>query len=217
MKIPLVYPKIPDTSNCPLKKCIVFEKLDGTNMHFVFHRQGGDLQCYFQGTRRHRYSFSETEREEFATNHPDLVGAFHLETFIDLEHYINYNENFQHVNELILFTEWFGPNSFAGEHNPTDTMDTYLFDAQVDGRMLPPEEFLYLFQDCPLPKPKVIYRGKYSGQLVEDIRKGKFPVKEGAVIKGFADDQVYMAKVKTNDYMEKLKIRFGDDWKGYWE
>jgi hypothetical protein len=32
-RVKLVYPKISDTRNCPLERCIAFEKYDGTNLH----------------------------------------------------------------------------------------------------------------------------------------------------------------------------------------
>jgi len=50
-----------------------------------------------------------------------------------------------------------------------------------------------------------------------DARKGKFDVKEGIVVKGMVGGQVYMAKIKTEAYLERLRKDFKDDWKKYWE
>ncbi len=128
--------------------------------------------------------------------------------------------------EMILFTEFVGENSFAGTHQAGDKKKLVLFDAMIEGKLLPPKDFLATFGDYKPPAqyadefalPKLLYTGRYSGQLVEDIRKGKYPVKEGAVIKGVDKaGNVHMAKVKTDAYETLLKETFKDNWKEYWE
>ena len=37
----LVYPKIPDSKNCPHEQCVAFEKYDGTNLHWVWEVELG--------------------------------------------------------------------------------------------------------------------------------------------------------------------------------
>lgn len=222
MKISLAYPKIPSTANCLLKQCIAFEKLDGTNMHFVYQQVPGTTigHFYYHGTRRNRYSFSAEDRNAFKEKHGELADVFdcHLELFLDMEQFFGKHSEFKHSNKIVLFMEYCGEKSFAGQHDSTDDTKTlYLIDAEVDGEMLPPEKFLTEFAVWKPQMPKVIYKGKYSGRLVEDIRSGKYSVKEGAVIKGIVDSKTYMVKVKTNKYMEKLKESFSDKWLDYWE
>jgi hypothetical protein len=62
-----------------------------------------------------------------------------------------------------------------------------------------------------------VYQGKFSGQLFVDVRKGKYNVAEGVVVKGIFSGQVYMAKIKTEVYLDRLKKEFKDNWKEYWE
>lgn len=219
MKVPLVYPKIPSPTGCPLKQCIAFEKLDGTNIHLLFKRdtltKHGVWRFSQFGTRRDRFD----NDEEFETVHPNLYGVlgFDLYGLMDYEYVLSNKRRFDTAQEIILFTEFCGSQSFAGSHKSDDDKSFYLIDVQVDGVMLPPEEFLEEFAIFADRMPKVIFKGKYTGQLVEDIRNGKYPVKEGAVIKGVIGGQVHMTKVKTNTYMEKLKSEFKDDWENYWE
>ena len=71
MKIKLAYPKIPDTLNCPLKQCIVFEKIDGTNLHFVWTPQDS---FHSFGTRRDRYPYNDAGFAQFNQAHPGLDG-----------------------------------------------------------------------------------------------------------------------------------------------
>ena len=57
-------------------------------------------------------------------------------------------------------------------------------------------------------------------QVRRRIRKrgtGQFGVAEGVVCKGESDGKVWMAKIKTNAYMQRLKEAFADKWEDYWE
>ena len=111
--------------------------------------------------------------------------------------------------------ELYGEHSFAGQHAPKDKKKVALFDVMVDGAFLPPDQFIQFFQ--PFNIPKVVFQGKFSGQLFVDVRNGKYPVSEGVVVKGVVGGQVYMAKIKTEAYLQKLKDKFQDNWKNYWE
>lgn len=212
MKIKLAYPKIPDTLHCPLKQCIAFEKIDGTNIHWVWSPQDG---FHSFGTRRDRYNYSDASLAEFHKDHFGLDGLD--DAFQKLEKDLNdfLMKHFNNVNEVIVFTEFHGPNSFAGSHNDQDSKRFVIFDVQVDGVMLPPEEFIKLFQ--PFGIPKVVFQGKFTGQLFVDVRNSKYPVKEGVVVKGLVGQEIYMAKIKTQIYLQRLKENFKDNWKEYWE
>lgn len=211
MKITLAYPKIPDETNCPLKQCIAFEKLDGTNLHWTWNSIDGWVSF---GTRRDQFAFTDDGINEFNQAHTNLQGApwlFKWEISPGLDDMFHAVQ----AKKVVLFTEWWGKKSFAGQHERADTMFLTPFDVEIDGKMLPPISFINMFVNYVIPK--VVYRGKYTGQLIEDIRNGKYAVNEGVVIKGMVKDQVYMTKVKTKAYMEKLKIQFKDNWKDYWE
>lgn len=212
MKIKLAYPKIPDTLHCPLKQCIAFEKIDGTNIHWVWSPQNG---FHSFGTRRDRYSYTDASLAEFHKHHYGLDGLD--DAFQKIEQGLNdfLIKQYHSAQEVIIFTELYGPNSFAGKHKPEDKKQLIIFDVQVDGVMLPPDQFIELFE--PFGIPKVVFKGKFTGQLFIDVRNSKFPVKEGVVVKGVVDNQVYMAKIKTNAYCKKLMERFEGDWKEYWE
>lgn len=223
MKIPLVYPKIPEPKNCPLKQCIAFEKLDGTNIHWKWNSDKG---FYAFGTRRDQFPTDADGTIHFQSSHEGLEPApssfdhdFYLDNY--LSDHSKYNKS-----ELIIFTEFFGPTSFAGSHFRKDEWDDYksvIIDVMKDGKFIPPQEFLDDFTEISEYKPaqvhipKVVYKGKYTGQFVEDVRNGKYNVNEGVVVKGVVDGEVYMTKIKTNAYMEKLKSEFKDNWKDYWE
>jgi hypothetical protein len=215
MKIKLAYPKIPDTLNCPLRQCVAFEKLDGTNIHFVYDK--GKRTGF--GTRRDRFSIEPNGIQSFCQAHPELkkVLSNDKDFILVLDDFISNNKKYSEANEVIVFMEWCGPKSFAGSHHPYDRCFLHLIDVQIDGRMLPPEEFLEDFKSFEFYLPKVVFKGKFTGQLFVDVRKGKYDVQEGVVVKGVVDGQVYMAKIKTQAYLDKLREHFPDNWKEYGE
>lgn len=217
MKIPLVYPKIPSPENCPLKTCVAWEKIDGTNIHFVYEPE---LGWYSFGTRRDRFDLDSKGINEFNLAHPGLEDA----PDIFLRVYKDVINNPPH--EVILFFEFSGENSFAGLHKKEDKKRLTLIDAIIKGKLLTSREFYNSFgtYDHPDPViddeyylPNIVYSGKYNGQFIEDVRNGKYSVNEGVVCKGVVDDKVVMTKIKTNFYMQKLKNHFGKDWESYWE
>lgn|SRR5574337_19632 len=214
MKIKLAYPKIPDTLGCPLRQCIAFEKYDGTNIHWTF-QPGEGWQDY--GTRRDRYHINTSGVRAFEEAHPELAGVHTLwDQKDELNDYLNNNPIYNKAKEIIVFTEYFGTNSFAGQHNPKDLLkQLVILDIQVDGKIISPEQFVEDFKQFNIAR--VVFKGKFTGQLFVDVRKGKLDVKEGVVVKGMVGDQVYMAKIKTEAYLERLKKEFKDNWKEYWE
>jgi len=212
MKIKLAYPKIPSTLDCPLKQCIAFEKLDGTNIHFVWSPEH-DFHSFV--TRRNRYTYSDASLTQFHKDHPGLDGL--EQAFQKIEQPLSdfLIKNYYGTQEVIVFTELCGLHSFAGFHNPKEEKRAVIFDVQVAGRPLPPDQFIKLFE--PFGIPKVVFQGKFTGQLFLDVRNGKYSVQEGVVVKGVVNGQVHMAKIKTNAYLEKLKAQFQNNWREYWE
>ena len=219
MKIPLAYPKISDGSNCPLNRCFAFEKCDGTNLHFNW-----SLSDHWHkfGTRRTEFFFNRDGVKEFNKEHPGLENAidyFNYNVRDSLTAYFSKHTLSEHHT---VFCEFFGPNSFAGQHSKEDAemgnQKLVIIDVSVNNKLLSPQQLIEDFnQFGGIDIAKVIYKGKYSGQFANDVRNGKYPVNEGVVCKGIVDGEVYMCKIKTNAYMERLKMEIKDNWKNYWE
>lgn len=227
MKIKLAYPKIPDTLGCPLKQCIAFDKLDGTNLHWVWNKDKG---WYAFGTRRDRFYLDEQGIASFHQAHPGLEEAVPLfkKSYQQLAEYpLSHKYS---SGEVILFTEFLGDKSFAGSHQKDDVKRLVLFDVQSNDKIVSPDQFVIdfgQFDDSPentsgnkiegFHIPRIVFSGKFSGQLFVDVRKNKLKLKEGVVVKGMFSGQVYMAKIKTEEYLERLKKEFSNNWKDYWE
>jgi hypothetical protein len=214
-RVQLAYPKIPGSKDSPLEKCIAFEKYDGTNLHWVWDEE---LGWYAFGTRRDRFDFDDRGIADFNAPHPGLeeapkIFATHLAK--SLEDIFQANQRY-HCSEITVFTEFFGAQSFAGMHKQNDPKQLILFDVQTGQDMIAPEQFVQDFSSTHIAR--VVYQGKLTGKFIEEVRRGKHAVSEGVVCKGKNKaNGIWMVKIKTDDYMNKLRQAFQDDWENYWE
>lgn len=208
----LYYPKMPDSRNAPSGRCLAFEKYDGTNLHFDWD---ADFGWHSFGTRRDEFALSDAGNELFKAAHAQLNGA----AAIFLSTWANELEKIltgQGHDSFRVFTEFLGPNSFAGLHKADDPKRLVLFDVEaIPNGMLNPFAFVELFGH--LPVARVVYEGKFTGKFSDDVRNGKYNVNEGVVVKGGTHANLWMVKVKTYAYMERLKQAFADKWEDHWE
>jgi hypothetical protein len=214
-RVKLAYPKIAGSAAAPSGRCVAFEKYDGTNLHWVWDRE---LGWYAFGTRRNRFDLDSVGISEFHANHAgyeQAIDLFKSNFASQLDSIFRVHPKYQ-ATEITVFTEYFGPNSFAGLHKSDDPKQLILFDVQTESSMVGPEEFVADFGALDIAR--VIYRGKLTGAFAQEVREGKYDVAEGVVCKGgTGGNDLWMVKIKTNAYMQQLKEAFKDDWEAYWE
>ncbi|HYV39287.1 MAG TPA: RNA ligase family protein [Gemmataceae bacterium] len=201
----LYYPKIPGSRNAPLGRCVAFEKYDGTNLHWDWDREFG---WHSFGTRRDEFMLADNGMELFKLAHAHLhecVPVFVSTLATGLDSVFKENSHYQSFNSVRAFTEFIGPNSFAGLHKTGERKRLVLFDVLVEPfGMIGPEQFVADFGH--LPSARVVYRGKLTGKFSEDVRQGKYDVNEGVVCKGgVGGSDLWMAKIKTNAYWKGSK------------
>ncbi|MFO0941307.1 MAG: RNA ligase family protein [Pirellulales bacterium] len=211
----LVYPKMPASNAAPLGPCIAFEKCDGTNIHWCWD---SSLGWYAFGTRRDRFDLDEGGIADFNRAHLGLeqcVAIFLTTLEQSLSKRLR-ELNYYNCEQLIVFTEFLGEQSFAGKHLATDTKRLVIIDLQTSNGFLAPESFVRDLDGLPIAR--VVYRGKLTGKFADDVREGRYAVNEGVVCKGETDGSVWMAKIKTNGaYKIRLKEAFKDNWEEFWE
>ncbi len=212
----LHYPKIPGGEDAPDDRCVAFEKLDGTNLHWSWDR---DFGWHAFGTRRDEFQLTPFGTAAFEAAHPGLEQApsVFLETLAEPLARV-FRDHPSHTDRpgFKAFTEFLGPNSFAGKHWVEDPKETVLIDVWADGTgFVAPDDFVTDFGH--LPTPRVVYRGRLTGAFMEAVRKGKHDVAEGVVCKGGRGSGVWMVKVKTFAYLDRLKASFGTRWEDFWE
>jgi hypothetical protein len=213
----LHYPKIPGSRNAPDGRCIAFEKYDGTNLHWEWDR---DFGWHSFGPRRAEFNLTDKGVASFKECHAHLskaVEVFRTTLADGVEKVFRDNPELRDVQSFKVFTEFLGPSSFAGLHKEDDPKELRLFDVSSEPLgMMGPKQFVSHFGHLQIAR--VVYEGKLTGAFTEDVRRGRYGVNEGVVCKGGAGGaDVWMAKVKTYEYMERLKQAFADRWEEYWE
>jgi hypothetical protein len=198
------YWKISGPSAAPNAPCLAFYKYDGSNLRFEWSKKRG---WYKYGTRKRLFDHTD---DEFGP----AIQVFE-ETYADeLEKVFtskSFKKDHRGVQQAVVFCEFFGPHSFAGQHQPEDPKELVLFDVALHkkGIMLPRD---FLDQFGHLKVPEVIYEGNFNRQLITDVMDGKYPVDEGVVAKGILlgkkknpQHGLWMAKIKTRSWMDRLR------------
>jgi hypothetical protein len=213
----LHYPKIPGSRNAPNARCVAFEKYDGTNLHWDWDRNFG---WHAFGTRRDAFNLTTAGVEQFTQRHAHLrqsIGVFQASLAEGVEKVLHEHPRYRDFESVQVFTEFLGPNSFAGLHRENDPKELRLFDVFAEPvGIIDPRKFVADFGH--LHVARVVYEGKLTGKFTEDVRLGKYRVAEGVVCKGGGGaEAVWMVKIKTYAYMERLKQSFADRWEEHWE
>src|SRR5262245_5646403 len=165
----LHYPKIPGSRNAPDGRCIAFEKYDGTNLHWEWDR---DFGWHSFGPRRDEFNLTEAGIDLFVQKHAHLrqsVEVFRATLAEGIEKVFREHPAYREFQSLKVFTEFLGPNSFAGLHKEEDPKELRLFDVWVEPRgMINPKQFVADFGH--LHTARVVYEGKLTGKFTEDVR-----------------------------------------------
>jgi hypothetical protein len=193
------YWEIQGPSKAPREYCYAFNKLDGSNIRAEWNKKRG----------WHKFGSRHVLLDE---SHPVLGTAIHifLETYGEnLISVFTSHKMFHGCQSMVAFFEFFGSNSFAGWHDDTDKKEVVFFDVNIHKRgILSPRDFLKAFGHLKIPE--IVYEGNFNASFIQDVKDGKYPVEEGVVAKGLLPKgkpphNLWMAKVKTSAWIEKLK------------
>ena len=215
-------PRFFDDQTLHGEQVVAFNKLDGQNFRVKFNTKGANKNKFTLFGSRHTLVDEETEGfgnavKFFKKNYEDVLR----------EIIINNSSKkgiFKSVEELTLFFEWYGDNSFAGFHQPDDKMHLAMTDMFLKKKgYIEPNDFIDIFcEDYRIETPDVIYIGKLDMDFVNSIinndwtQEGcQYPnVKEGVVIKRstlMKGQRLPMCKVKTNWWINKLHANFSEE------
>ncbi len=187
---PSINTKIQDT------RVYVFDKLDGSNIRAEWSKKKG---FYKFGSRR----------QLIDSSHPLLGESISL---IKQDQLSSIFTNMK-CERAVAFFEYYGPSSFAGSHEIEDHTMT-LIDVDIYKRgILPPSEFVELFEDIGIPE--ILHKGLLTENIITSIRDGSLPgmTFEGVVCKHLNQKNkvVKMFKIKNRKWIEKLKDKCGND------
>lgn len=200
------YPSIPYLSNTTLSggDVFLFDKMDGNNIRAEWSAKTGVLSRF--GTRTHL--LDETD--------PDLGRAIPLikTQYGDISRVLRPLAKKLSMQKVVLFFEFFGEQSFAGNHFDSQQMQVVLFDAHFQNKgIINPSEFLDYFSGYDLAK--LLYRGAWDRTLIPQIQNGTLDgmTFEGVVLK---QNRKYprppvMYKIKNSAWIDKLRNFCSDD------
>ncbi len=185
--------------------CVAFEKYDGSNLRFFWDQKRG---WHSTGTR---YRWFKAATPMFGP----AVGLFQQHYAKGIIETLRRYKEYRGVTELVAFCEFFGASTFSGLHQEDEAKQLILFDIFMPDRgFVPPKDLIAHFGHLPIAKP--VYEGPFDRSFIADVQAGKYPVTEGVVAKGVhtrrqrkgkADQEVWMAKVKTRSWLEELGRR----------
>lgn len=199
------YWEIPGPSKAPHSHCIAFYKYDGSNIRCEWSRKRG---WYKFGSRKVLIDDSSSLGE--------AIEIFKKTYADDLERIFIKNKVFRNYQNVIVFCEFFGSNSFAGWHDPDDEKEIILIDVNIHKRgIMPPRDFIKTFRQLKIAE--IVYEGNFSKQFIQDVKNNKYPVKEGVVAKGILPGRkseqhsLWMVKCKTSWWFDKLKQKVSEN------
>lgn len=191
------YPSIPKQiqTSTPI---YAFDKLDGSNIRAEWSRKRG---FYKYGTKTRL--LSELERP--------------LGLAVQLINDLYGNELAKRLKAAksegaVCYFEFFGKNSFAGFHDDKDDFNVILLDVSLFRKgFFAPRPFLKFTEGLIIPN--MVYHGNANHPFVDSIRQGTCGgvTYEGVVCKYAAKNRIYMFKIKSHVWLNRLKNKCGDD------
>lgn len=172
----------------------MFDKLDGSNIRAEWDRKKG----FWKFGKRHGLL---DHSNEHLLKAPELIKSKYEK---DLNA-VFLKERYQRA---IAFFEFWGPNSFAGNHDKSDSHTVTLIDIAVDKKgILEPRDFLHLTEGLDIAT--FIYRGPFNHEIEAEIKARTLVgmTFEGVVCKGSYESpgRPMMFKVKSEQWLQKLK------------
>jgi hypothetical protein len=178
-----------------------FDKLDGSNIRAEWNSKKG---FYKFGTRN---QLTDENTMPFGRAIPLLREKYEEDLAMVFRE--------QGWKDVLCFFEFWGPSSFAGNHNFEEKMDITLIDVNpYKEGILPPAKFLAIFKHLDIPK--VCYEGYVTTELFDKVKQSTLPEMtfEGLVCKGANDKETKMPimfKIKSKAWLDKLRDYVKDD------
>ena len=216
----LQYPSILGVKKMPIGlPCIAFYKYDGSNLRFEWspkkgwHKYGSRTQMIDRKSPIYGQGI-----ELFHDTMGDII-VERLKAFMP--------KQFKNLERITAFSEFYGENSFAGSHDEKDEKKLCLFDVFLFQKgFLKPDNFVDYFGDLDW-SAKVVHKGNLNKDFIEKIRYNTLEgelLNEGVICKGVSEkinfktqNNIWMTKIKTYEYINKLKNKYQEKWENYAE
>lgn len=183
-----------------------FDKIDGSNFVAEWNRKLSKKSAFTNGFGK----FGTRTEMIKHKNNPfcEAIDIFMEKYSAPLDKIFREDILFRGVDGITVYGEFFGENSFAGQHDWNEPHDVVIFDMFMYKKdFVKMGDFVNLFEHLGIPK--IVTRGILDEDMIEDIVTNIYGLKEGVVFKGVIDKKVWMAKVKTQHWLDKVRALYG--------
>jgi len=190
------------------KVAFAFDKIDGSNFCAEWNRKLSKKSQFTNGFGK----FGTRTQTIKNVNNPfvEAVDIFMNKYSIDLDKIFCENKLFRGVDTITVYGEFAGPNSFAGQHVWNEEHDVTIFDMFMYKKdFVKPADFIDIFGHLDIQK--FVFKGLLTVSLLNTIITNVYGLKEGVVLKGVSEGKVWMVKVKTQKWLDKVRALYGEN------
>lgn len=186
-----------------------FDKIDGSNFRAEWNKK-------LSKKSRFTYGFGKFgTRQEMIKNasnpYTEGVNVFMDKYAVPLDKIFCDNPLFRGIDKITVYGEFYGPGSFAGLHNWKEPHDVIIYDMFLYKKdFVKPGDFVDIFGHLDIPK--LHYKGIFDQLMLWSVQlndNSHFELKEGIVFKGVDEGKVFMFKVKTDEWLYKIREKYG--------
>jgi hypothetical protein len=192
------YPTIPKTTPKTIQdqEIFAFDKLDGSNIRAEWSPKEGFHKFGSRKKMLHEDALLYKARELILSIYGEILPS----VFRERKH-----------KKAVCFFEFYGPHSFAGQHEIEDNHTVTLFDLAVDNRgFCSPQTFLEYTKG--IPAATLLYQGMPTEEFINQVRTGTLDgmTYEGVICKGknISPGLPLMFKVKNEKWIQALKDKY---------
>ncbi len=201
------YNSIPHLNACKLlgQPVFSFYKYDGSNLRFEWQPKRGFFKF---GSRT---QLINEKSEVFGESIPKFQDTMSKEILYRLENYYS-KKVFNNFDRIVVFCEFFGESSVAGNHDVNDEKQLKLFDVNLFKKgFIPPQDFIKIFDGFE-PAAELLYNGNLNSSYIKEVQLNESQkLREGVICKGVIKGNVEMVKIKTDSWLEMIKGKF-ENW-----
>lgn len=190
----LQYPSIVGVNSTPLgEPCVAFYKYDGSNLRFEWDKKNGWNKF---GSRTQMIDKNTPIFNRGIELFQDSMANEIIYRIKDSE-----GKQFNNLQRITAFAEFYGDNSFAGTHDENDEKKLSLFDIFLFKKgFLSPKDFIETFEGFE-QRAQVVYKGNLNQPFIQSVRENTLEgvtLFEGVICKGLSK------KIKSPYHGESL-------------
>jgi hypothetical protein len=185
-----------------------FDKIDGSNFCAEWNRKLSKKSQFTNGFKKFG---TRTETIKNANNpFTEAIDIFEDKYSEALDKIFCENKLFRGIDTITVYGEFAGESSFAGKHIWDEDHDVTIFDMFMYKKdFVKPADFIDIFGH--LDVQKLVLQGLLDVKMIQDIISNKYGLKEGVVLKGVSEGKVWMVKVKTQEWLNKIRALYGEN------